>query len=142
MSKKLDLERIELLPDFMAVSELEAAFRELLSMTEVDSPDGNIGLLDAYFELAERQSNTYQLLDPDLRNAVDANVIHLWDKTSLESTEILTGIVAHLGLRQTFDLMTSALEGDLPAEVRNEIEEAIRELGDTVEDPYASYGPR
>lgn len=48
-------------------------------------------------------------------------LINLWDKQELESTELLLGVIAHLGLTKTFRKIKFALDSELSAIVRQEI---------------------
>jgi hypothetical protein len=132
-----NLERIANLPDSMSCEVLENEFQKLLQVTKhVDIRSDEL-LLEAYFELSERQWHTYKSLNADILNQIDLQLISLWNTSSIESTELLIGIVARLGLIKTFERIKETLNEELPEEVRQEILESIKEFGNTVDDPYS-----
>jgi hypothetical protein len=132
-----NLERIAHLPDTMSCEVLENEFQKLLPVIKhVDIKSDEL-LLEAYSELSERQWHTYKPLNADILNQIDLQLISLWNKFSIESTELLIGIVARLGLIKTFERIKETLNEELPEEVRQEILESIEEFGNTVSDPYS-----
>jgi hypothetical protein len=94
-------------------------------------------LLIAYSELSKRQWHTYRLLNSSLLKEIDFILVKLWDKHSLESPEIILGIIFRLGLPKTFKQIKANLSQKLSEEVRTEILEAIEEFGDIVTNPYS-----
>jgi hypothetical protein len=132
-----NLERIANLPDSISCEVLENEFQKLLQVIKhVDIKSDEL-LLEAYFELSERQWHTYKPLNADILSQIDLLLISLWDTSSIESTELLVNIVAQLGLIRTFERIKETLNEELPEEVRQEILESIEEFGNTVSDPYS-----
>jgi hypothetical protein len=67
-----ELERIRNLPDFTASDLLEKEFQQLLIQTKRSNSENNLLLLGAYFELAERQWHTHELISSDLLKECEA----------------------------------------------------------------------
>lgn len=132
-----ELERIRNLPDFVSSESLKKEFNKIISETSKNVKESNnLLLLEAYFELSERQWHTYEILEPEILNKIDSIIITLWDKNSLESTESITGIVGMLGLQKTYEIILSSLSQKLKKDVKQEILETVEEFGDTVTNPY------
>ncbi len=132
-----ELERILNLSDCMPPKELGEEFQKLFTQSQHSDKEKNLLLLKAYLELADRQWHTYELLPLQLVDEIDSILINLWDKQELESTELLLGVTAHLGLTKTFRKIKAALDGELSVIVRQEILDAIEEFGITFTDPYS-----
>jgi hypothetical protein len=132
-----ELRKIENLPDIISPDEIWKLFEHLLLQSTLSDSESNLLLLKAFFELSDRQWHTYQPLPYGLLNKIDSELFSLWDRNSLESTEVLLGIVSHLGLVKTFENICSALDSRLLTSVRQEILEAIDEFGASVADPYS-----
>lgn len=134
----MDLQRFKGLPDGMEPEETAALFRELLAINTSSGSMEAIRLAEAFCEVAERHWHTYTLLDNATRMQVDGWVMSHWDRDSVEMTEVLTEIIGHLGLVTSADMLRYELHyHQMPALVRFEIEEALREYGSTVGDPYS-----
>jgi hypothetical protein len=121
----------------MLPEELEEEFQKLFTQIQPTDKEKNLLLLKAYLELSDRQWHTYELLPIHLSDEIDSVLINLWDKASIERTELLLGIVAYLGLLKTFEAIKSALDGELSAIVRQEILDAMSKFGNTIADPYS-----
>jgi hypothetical protein len=131
------LGKIQNLPDTVSPEQLVEEFKQLLIQTKLAHSEDNLLLLDAYFELSNKQWHTYRRISPELLDQIDLVLINLWDKNSIESTEAILGIVAYLGLVRTFEKIKSALDSRLLTSVRKEILDAIEEFGANVADPYS-----
>ena len=122
------------LPDVMSNSELESEFKDVLDYPCSDARE----YLDALFELSDRQWHTYSILEStSLRRRISAALLSSWDNRDLDKAESVLGITARLGLQDIFDTLRSRDQSDFAPNVRQAIEGAIQEFGDSVGDPYS-----
>lgn len=133
-----EIERINSLPESLDRQRIEDEFIFLIKLikrglTEEDS----ILILSALNELADKQWETYELLDKTVKDNLDELILKVWDKRSLDSTEKLICVMVKLGLSSTFSLLTAIDPKNLSSEVRQEIASAILEVGENIEDPYS-----
>lgn len=138
----MDLAKYALLPDSLTPDETRSLFRELMATGEPPNAEEGAALADAMNEVADRHWHTYTLLDGTTRNAVDDWVVHHWDRTSLAKVRALICVIAKLGLTRSAALLRRELQFDMPSPVRNEIDNALREFGSSVEDPYSGIKAR
>ncbi len=132
-----ELARIRKLPDYISGNQLRVEFKQLINTAKyVQGKKRKLNLLEAYSELSDRQWHTYHKLDLDLLRVIDSNLITLWDRDSLESTELVTSIVGALGLQNTYETIKKSLVAKLPQDVEQEILETIKEFGDDITNPY------
>lgn len=123
------------LPERMEVSVLRLYFVRFLNCLR----DGSISLDSALYQLKEltyRQWYTFELLDEEIRQNIDDWLIQVWDSTSVEKADIVTFIVANLGLIRTFAFLEQEYRFITSDQVRDIVAETIRELKDSIADPY------
>lgn len=123
------------LPERMEVSVLRLYFVRFLNCLR----DGSISLESALYQLKEltyRQWYTFELLDEEIRQNIDDWLIQVWDSTSVEKADIVTFIVANLGLTRTFAFLEQEYRFITSDQVRDIVAETIRELKDSIADPY------
>lgn len=123
------------LPERMEVSVLRLYFVRFLNCLR----DGSISLDSALYQLKEltyRQWYTFELLDEEIRQNIDDWLIEVWDSTSVEKADIVTFIVANLGLIRTFAFLEQEYRFITSDQVRDIVAETIRELKDSIADPY------
>ena len=131
-----ELERIQDLPEQMAPIKIEEEIKKLNKIKERGNKAKNFLILEAYLELAYRQYHTNKLLERHLREELDNNIISLWDKECIESTESILALVGRLGLSKSFEIVKSSVNDKMDDEIREEIEAAIEEYKNGVENPY------
>lgn len=133
-----ELERISCLPYKMRPAELEHEFSTILEgIGSANTSVQSDVIMEALNELAERQWCCYALLRDDLRMKLDACILEVWDKTSLEATENLISIIAKIGLAETMAQLVSIDVAGLTPQISSEINGAHITIGDTVADPYS-----
>lgn len=125
------------LPDSLSPDETRKLFWELLGMGRPKDREEALEIAEAMEEVADRHWHTYTLLDDQTRQAVDGWVIANWDRNSQAMARRLISIVARIGLVRSFEMLRRELDSDLLPEVRDEISGALRELEETVNDPYS-----
>ncbi|MEM6259129.1 MAG: hypothetical protein AAGI37_12515 [Planctomycetota bacterium] len=124
------LDEIEKLPEGMEAKQVAIFFeRALASRNKTEA-------FAALYALADRQWHTYERLDSDISARVEAWLIANWDRGSLLDTQMLTSIVAHLGLVTVFMKMKQ-LVPYLELDTRNEVSSFIDEVGESIDDPYS-----
>lgn len=123
------------LPERMEVSVLRSYFVRFLNCIR----DGSISLESALHQLKEltyRQWYTFELLDEEIRQNIDDWLIQIWDSTSVEKADIVTFIVANLGLTRTFAFLEQEYHFISSEQVREIVAETISELKESIADPY------
>jgi hypothetical protein len=122
------------LPDSMTCDQLRDEFIEVLA-TDAQSEAASIS--EALFALSERQWNTYELADERLRADISTMILRLWDDQDADRAATLLGITSRLGLGVVLERLREGDRSLRSFNVRKTLEEAIREFGDTVDDPYS-----
>src|SRR3954470_4378496 len=118
----MDLSKYADFPDSMTRSETNALFKELLAIPMAGDEGDVIAVLEAMYQLADRQWHTHTLLDRSTRTEVDEWVIRNWDPNSLAKVKIFISIIAHLGLVSSCEMLRRECEKPLPLMVRRHIE--------------------
>ncbi len=120
------LEYYECLPDAMEASDVEKEIRVLL----LDTISSNaIEKLSAFFELSIRQVDSGSKVSKDIVPQLNNSLISLWDRGSIESTEMCVGAIINFELREAFELLKKESKYVSNKEVKQELEEAFVELG-------------
>lgn len=123
------------LPERVDAGVLKFYFRELLARIR----DSRIVEMDALVQIKEltvRQWYTFELLDLAVRTEIDQWLIEVWHPISEQKVDIITFIVANLGLIHTYEyllIVCTQLNSD---KYKRIIYEMIDELDGNVEDPY------
>lgn len=110
---------------------------DILDFAEKETLADSLEVAGALWEMADRQWHTYERLEPVLRGRLDDWIERSWDPTNLRLVRRVLGTIGMIGLPRSMDLVRKSLEEDLDPAIREEIEGAIREFGDTVDDPYS-----
>lgn len=134
---EIDFNKYAELPDSMNQESVLALFTELLDFLDAESRWDRDDVVDALYELADRQWHTYSLLNPDLRNRVERWIFENWCVDEVPFVESVTGIVPLLGLKNVVKLFEQTLNESLNQDVREELQCALEEYGENVGNPYA-----
>ena len=126
------------MPDVVDVEETRRAFEELLAKPKPSSSDEAIDFAEAMWQIADRQWHTYSQLDERTKKSLDDWIAANWDFSSEKMTGYLLGVIGNVGLPNSLRFMQQSLDGEISKAVRKEIENAVKEFGATVEDPYSS----
>lgn len=127
------------LPEGIAAHELRPHFVRLIESFRQESvaPEVN-AILERLDELADRQWHTYEPLDQELHSEVERMLITLLTTSiSMEEAEHVVSIVARLGFPNALGRLSKLATTVSSSAVREEIEESVRELADSVTDPYS-----
>jgi hypothetical protein len=124
----------ESLPDSMTSRQLREEFVDVLAA----DPKSDAKLIsEALFALSERQWNTYELADEQVRTDVATMALTLWNDHDAELAEALLGITSRLGLGCVLKHLQERDSALFSANVGRLVSEAVSEFGDTVDDPYS-----
>jgi hypothetical protein len=108
----------ESLPDSMAPADLAVLFNELLE----SPPSDPVVVVNALYQLADRQWHTYDPLSPTLQQRVDAWMMDNWLSSSLPFTVAATSVIGHLGLPRSWaniqTLANNTSDPDIASELR------------------------
>lgn len=126
----------ENLPDILSAEELKKLFNNALEMYHLQAYEQD-EFLEILFELANRQAMTYEILAREIKTNIDSELSRLWNTESYDQVDAILSIVLTLGLESSFNKIKKSLDEDqMSPEIRLEIEQAIKEAGDNISDPY------
>ncbi|RJZ63660.1 hypothetical protein [Listeria monocytogenes] len=96
---------------------------------------------DILDELTMRQVDTYEILKEPLRGQLDNELYNLWNTENYNDVDIITSLLINLGLKNTYNKMKKSIEdtSEISPEILEEIQDAIEEVGDNIDDPYQDY---
>ncbi|HAB0160594.1 TPA_asm: hypothetical protein GIO71_03985 [Listeria monocytogenes] len=96
---------------------------------------------DILDELTMRQVDTYEILKEPLRGQLDNELYNLWNTENYDEVDIITSLLINLGLKNTYNKMKKSIEdtSEISPEILEEIQDAIEEVGDNIDDPYQDY---
>ncbi|EAG5596809.1 TPA: hypothetical protein IBJ56_002985, partial [Listeria monocytogenes] len=96
---------------------------------------------DILDELTMRQVDTYEILKEPLRGQLDNELYNLWNTENYDDVDIITSLLINLGLKNTYNKMKKSIEdtSEISPEILEEIQDAIEEVGDNIDDPYQDY---
>ncbi|EPY9329344.1 hypothetical protein ACXHXU_000603 [Listeria monocytogenes] len=96
---------------------------------------------DILDELTMRQVDIYEILKEPLRGQLDNELYNLWNTENYDDVDIITSLLINLGLKNTYNKMKKSIEdtSEISPEILEEIQDAIEEVGDNIDDPYQDY---
>ncbi|EEO3701349.1 hypothetical protein G6H38_001817 [Listeria monocytogenes] len=96
---------------------------------------------DILDELTMRQVDTYEILKEPLRGQLDNELYNLWNTENYDDVDIITSLLINLGLKNTYNKMKKSIEdtSEISPDILEEIQDAIEEVGDNIDDPYQDY---
>ncbi|HEL7473259.1 TPA: hypothetical protein UP313_001066 [Listeria monocytogenes] len=96
---------------------------------------------DILDELTMRQVDTYEILKEPLRGQLDNELYNIWNTENYDDVDIITSLLINLGLKNTYNKMKKSIEdtSEISPEILEEIQDAIEEVGDNIDDPYQDY---
>ncbi|PSA19558.1 hypothetical protein [Listeria monocytogenes] len=96
---------------------------------------------DILDKLTMRQVDTYEILKEPLRGQLDNELYNLWNTENYDDVDIITSLLINLGLKNTYNKMKKSIEdtSEISPEILEEIQDAIEEVGDNIDDPYQDY---
>ena len=124
------------LPDGMAVQDVASQFERLLSQAEQPGILC-IPIVEALWQLADRQWHTYELLRPDLRSRVEFWLQQHW-LPDPQFIKWVGGIAAHLGLPGVLPLLERTACEFSDTQFGPEIRQTLHEITPHIDDPYWS----
>lgn len=131
------LQKYENLPDYMKTKELEKYFIELLDYAEYSKCASEEEISEALYELAIRQWHTYELIDKIIKDRIERWIEKIWNTKSIVLIDSLTSVIVNLGLEKSFENVKRSLNENVSKEVKEILEQTIKEIGGSICDPYA-----
>lgn len=123
------------LPDGMSKDDVRHEFEALFcGLSESDCTESVVVALS---ELSDRQWNTYEVLDDDIRRKVCQQLQRCWSNGDPNRIELLFGIAARLGLPAFIAFVDSLDSSRFSAEAQSAIKSCRDELRDSMSDPYS-----
>lgn len=96
---------------------------------------------DILEELTMRQGETYENLKEPLRGELDDELCSLWNTENYDDVDVITLLLINLGMKKTYNKMRESMKDttNISPEIIEEIQDAIEEVGDNIDDPYHDY---
>ncbi|AQY52543.1 hypothetical protein [Paenilisteria weihenstephanensis] len=134
----MNLEEYEELPDLLSTDKLVALFQGAVDTFKAGAIDKEL-LLPVLIELTDRQVNTYELLENEVREQVDRILCSLWNTYCYNDVDRILSIVVNLGLKDCFRMAQKAAyqNENIDKKIMLEISEAVAEVGSNILNPYA-----
>jgi hypothetical protein len=127
----------EELPDYLSPEVLKVYFNQIIDYYENTRIEDYADLTEAIFQLSVRQWHTYKCLDKQLKAKVDLIIKEILDPYSYELMDNVTSIIAHLGLKESFQKLKEIERTNLSVSVKILLEETINELEGKLDNPYS-----
>ncbi|WP_426162278.1 hypothetical protein [Pseudoduganella sp. R-34] len=133
-----DLVKISSMQRGLIGDDLEEQFKFLIRVIKegVDRSEFQM-VMNVLVDLADRQWETYELLPELTRRELGSLIVFIWDRNSLDSTEMMLGIIARLGLGAAMSYVINSVNALLDPQVKQAILDANLEFGENVDDPYS-----
>jgi hypothetical protein len=133
------------LPDYLSPDELRRYFEDILRQIETQPEVDQSYIIDALWELADRQWHTYTLIAPDLAERIEAFIEGVWVQLCDRQDSHLVGkvlsIIGNLGLKRSYE-MIKKFSGRYHSQTGQRIDEFIQQVevldNGKIEDPYYS----
>ena len=133
------------LPDYLSPDELRRYFEDILRQIETQPEVDQSYIIDALWELADRQWHTYTLIAPDLAERIEAFIEGVWvqlcDRQDSHLVVKVISIVGNLGLKRSYE-MIKKFSGRYHSQTGQRIDEFIQQVevldNGKIEDPYYS----
>ncbi len=126
------------LPDTLDEDVLKKQFYEFITCYYNDTSVSNVNYaLSELLELSERQWNTYELLDKEIKKVIEQylkSIINFEDK---EIIDYMLSIIPMLGLKELFDYIIQNKKTICDETIVKIIEEVEAEYGADVDNPYS-----
>jgi hypothetical protein len=130
----MDITRYMDLPDGMEAADVASEFERFLA--EAEQPGVLcVPVVEALWELADRQWHTYEMLRPDLRSRVERWLQQHW-LTDPQFIKCVGGIAGHLGLPGVLPLLEQTAREFSETEFGREIQKTLHEIAPHIDDPY------
>ena len=130
-------EKYNKLPDGMTSVDVKAAFDELFAEIKATAVLEIPDVLEAIFQLADRQWHTYSILSQEYKDKIEVWVSEHWQSNSLDYVEKAGFIAGAIGLPGVLFILQSELNNpQVREEVRTAILGIIHEIGATIDNPY------
>jgi hypothetical protein len=132
----MDIAHYMNLPDGMEAADVASEFEFLLA--EAERPGVLcVPVVEALWQLADRQWHTYELLRPDLLSRVEGWLRQHWSSDP-EFIRWVGGIAGQLGLPGVLPLLEGTAREFSETQFGREISQTLREITPHIDDPYWS----
>ena len=126
------------LPDYVKSDMLKEKFIEFLVCYSNNTTKENINyVLDELLELSDRQWNTYENLDNEVKCQIEKFLISIIDFENESIMDSILCIIPRIGLENLFLYVLSKKDMIVNKNVVKNIIESETEYGETVSNPYA-----
>ena len=125
------------LPESVDANELAGYFRNFIELYGKD--DCDLFSLNQLQELAYRQWDTYESLDPEIAAELNKYIIGGIDFNDYKIMDVALSIVENLSLRDAFRYITDNKDKTFDPRVTKLIEDAEEEYSDTIDNPFELF---
>lgn len=134
----LFMQDISKMDDDLSVDEIRKLIDEFIKCyMNVADRNSLLFAFEQLCELADRQSNTYTILDKNHQNKItDFIQNHVSDFDDYDVMDSILYIVVNMGLKNAFQYILGNRNKIKNDDVQKMIDECIMECGDTIDNPY------
>lgn len=122
------------LPDSLEVDELAVYFNEFIE--EFSDKPKTLEALKQLYELAYRQWDTYENLEPEIEKKLEDYLMAAMNFKSYDVMDTIISIVENLTMKAVFDHIIGSKESVTVPSIRALIDEAEEEYSDSIANPY------
>lgn len=123
--------------DFLSKEEIKKYIDDFLVSHQSLNDESIIDAFDQLCELADRQCNTYTILEKEYQDKITRFIKKYIKFNDIEVMDAVLYIIPNLGLKDAFQFILKNRYKIKKREIIRLLDKCIKEYGETVENPYS-----
>lgn len=123
--------------DFLSEEEIKKYIDDFLVSHQSLNDESIIDAFDQLCELADRQCNTYTILEKEYQDKITRFIKKYIKFNDIEVMDAVLYIIPNLGLKDAFQFILKNRYKIKKREIIRLLDKCIKEYGETVENPYS-----
>ena len=123
--------------DFLSKEEIKKYIDDFLVSHQSLNDESIIDAFDQLCELADRQCNTYTILEKEYQDKITRFIKKYIKFNDIEVMDAVLYIIPNLGLKDAFQFILKNRHKIKKREIIRLLDKCIKEYGETVENPYS-----
>ena len=123
--------------DFLSKEEIKKYIDDFLVSHQSLNDESIIDACDQLCELADRQCNTYTILEKEYQDKITRFIKKYIKFNDIEVMDAVLYIIPNLGLKDAFQFILKNRYKIKKREIIRLLDKCIKEYGETVENPYS-----
>lgn len=123
--------------DFLSKEEIKKYIDDFLVSHQRLNDESIIDAFDQLCELADRQCNTYTILEKEYQDKITRFIKKYIKFNDIEVMDAVLYIIPNLGLKDAFQFILKNRYKIKKREIIRLLDKCIKEYGETVENPYS-----